>query len=131
MTRALRYTPCQNSGGVLGCPFLDQCLLKVSSGADIDAIACHVRKIQPKPWLQYIRGSDGERSPISSALKKTESLIWGGGGMLSPDIFRSEMLGTPFSITSSYVLESWFWLELPNMLWHYYLHQTKLFKDLN
>ena len=32
------------------------------------------RKPYPKPWLQHIRGSDGERSPKISALKIS---VWG------------------------------------------------------
>ena len=46
-----------------------------------------------------------------------------------------EMFSTTFlphiSPTSSYVLEPGFWLWLPGMLWHYYLHQMKLFKDFD
>ena len=36
---------------------------------------------------------------------------------------------TPLSPTSSCILELVFRLWLPSMLWHYNLHQTKLFKD--
>ena len=52
-------------GGVLDCSFSEQSVKKVWSGADYNA-----RKPYPKPWLQHIRGSDGERSLKISALKK-------------------------------------------------------------
>ena len=38
----------------------------------------NARKPYPKPWLQHTRGSDGERSPKISALKKKQSPRHGG-----------------------------------------------------
>ena len=43
--------------------------------------------------------------------------------------FYSLNVHTPLSPTSSCILEPGFRLWLPVMLWHYNLHQTKLFKD--
>ena len=40
-------------------------------------------------------------------------------------------VGTPLCATSSYVLEPGFWLWLPDMLWHYILHQMNIFKDFD
>ena len=102
------------------------------------------RKPYPKPWLQHIRGSDGERSPKTSALKKnTESQTWGGnvvkktGTQLFVDSVFSragqkqspKKVGTPLSVISSYMLDPGFWIWLPDILWHYNLHRFKLFKD--
>ena len=45
--------------------------------------------------------------------------------------FQSWHFLTPLSHSSSYVLDPGFRLRLPGMLWHYYLHQMKLFKDFD
>ena len=110
----------------------------------------HVRKQYPKPWLQYIGGSRRESSLKISVLKKTESQIWGemlwkktesqhfldsvyfhniSPHIWDSDFFQSWNFQTPLSPASSCVFEPAFQLWLPDMLWHYSLHQIKLFND--